>query len=534
MYFEHFGLSQPPFKIVPNHEFYYSGGSRADILNKLVYAITCNDGLFIKIVGEPGTGKTMLAHMLEINQPAELEIYKIPGLSFQKSETPWVIAAAMGLNLGKLNYERAVLVLQQHLARKQRQGRKVSLFIDEAQTVTAAALDEIYRFASPENEPFKVMQVVMFGQPELDSLLNQPQLRHLKDQVTHAFTLKHLDLEETGDYLLFRMRTAGYRGPQVFSRKSLKLIYMASKGSIRRINILADKGLLAAYLANKHLVDSEQVGVALKESWFEPPKTGFLPRIYLALFLLSLLLTAALWLMKWQAGNARPVSEIPTTVLSARPVVPPPAPDAKEPAKVEQPMLSMPLAVVVSSVQAEVVESSPSAVKETPVTVGKRGGANKVEKVHGDILIPASAKKKPAIAHDSDSNNKKDEEKVTSSPPSSGMSPSGENALQSRLEKSLEWLRKQDDGHFTVQLAIASPDHAIAEMQRINVKSQIKPDQLAVYRTFVDGKPTVSIVSGIYPTMREAREAVASLPPLLLEYSPLIRSFKGIRTEISK
>lgn len=533
MYFEHFGLTQPPFKIVPNHEFYYSGGSRADILNKLVYAISCNDGLFIKIVGEPGTGKTMLAHMLEINQPAELEIYKIPGLSFQKSETPWVIAAAMGLNLGKLNYERAVLVLQQHLVRKQRQGRKVSLFIDEAQTLTTAAMDEIYRFASPENEPFKAMQVVMFGQPELDSLLNQPQLRHLKDQVTHAFTLKHLDLEETGDYLLFRMRTAGYRGPQVFSRKSLKLIYMASKGSIRRINILADKALLAAYLANKHLVDREQVEVALRESWFEPSKAGFLPRIYLALFLFSVLLTAALWLLKWQVGNTRLVAEIPAAASSPKPFVPPSVPDTKEEAKAEQQLPSVPLAVMVSSVQTEVVESLPSAVKESTMVAGKRG-ADKVEKARGDILIPASAKKKPAVAYDVGGSNKNGEEKMISFPPPTGISVGGENALQIRLEKSLEWLRKQDDGHFTVQLAIASPEHAIAEMQRINAKSQIKPDQLAAYRTFVDGKPTISIVSGIYPTMREAREAVASLPPLLLEYSPLIRSFRGIRTEINK
>ncbi|MBS4095208.1 MAG: AAA family ATPase [Sulfuricella sp.] len=533
MYFEHFGLTQPPFKIVPNHEFYYSGGSRADILDKLVYAVTCNDGLLIKIVGEPGTGKTMLAHMLEVNVPAEVEIYKVPSLALKKNEIPWVLADNMGLNLGKLSYDRAALVLQQHLVRKQRQGRKVLLFIDEAQALTSTVLEEVYRLSTAENEPFKLFQVAMFGQPELDALLNQPQLRNFRDQVTHCFSLKHLGKEESGDYLLFRMRTAGYRGPQVFSKSALKRIFSASKGSIRRINILADKALLAAFLDNTHLVNNVQVDVALRESWFEPAKVGPIPRVYLGLLLGSILLTVFLWLLKWQA-TAKPAPETPITPLSAsRDASPPVLSKAGEKEGVVNAPASPPaqpteiaaLANGVSSVAASDVPAAPPPAAE----IARQEKGDKVVKSSEDVLVPALVKNKPVAGHGAVGAGKKSPEKG----PRPSTSLATTTALEASLQTSMEWLRKQDESQFTVQLAITPPEHALDEMQRIYSKSQLKPDQIAVYRTLADGKLMIGIVSGAYPSIREAREAVAHLPPSLLEYSPLLRTFKGIRKEIN-
>lgn len=521
MYFEHFGLNQPPFKIVPNQEFYYSGGSRADILNKLVYAITCNDGLLIKIVGEPGTGKTMLAHMLEISLPPELQVVKIPSPALREKGIPWIVADAMGLNLGKLPYERAVLVLQQHLARRQSQGRKVSLFVDESQTLTAGVLEELYRLASPGNVSFKLVQVVLFGQPELDVLINQPQLRNFREQITHNFLLTHLNKTEVGDYLLFRLRVAGYRGPQVFSKNALKQVYNASGGSIRRINILADKALLAAFLDNTHLVGSEQIEVALRESWFEPVKSGYLPKkSYLILLLGSVLLTMILWLLKWQTASAPAtpptIAVAPVTVAPISPV----AVVAGNERKVEPSLRAL-------------QEPLPAAVAPT-ATMPDLPQPN--SKTQGDTLVPATQKRKPSGGGEPENAGKKKAgaERILPAQTPQSTPPMTENSLQSRLDKSSEWLRKQDDSLYTVQLAITSPELALAEIQRIHAKSPLKAEMVAAYRTIADGKPMINIVSGVYPSMREAREAVASLPPQLLEYSPLIRTFKGIRTELSR
>ncbi len=521
MYFEHFGLNQPPFKIVPNQEFYYSGGSRADILNKLVYAITCNDGLLIKIVGEPGTGKTMLAHMLEISLPPELQVVKIPSPALREKGIPWIVADAMGLNLGKLPYERASLVLQQHLARRQSQGRKVSLFVDESQTLTAGVLEEIYRLASPGNVSFKLMQVVLFGQPELDELINQPKLRNFREQITHNFLLTHLNKTEVGDYLLFRMRVAGYRGPQVFSKNALKQVYSASRGSIRRINILADKALLAAFLDNTHLIGNEQIEVALRESWFEPLKPSYLPKkSYLILLLGSVLLTTILWLLKWQTAGA-PVTPATVAVAPATPVAP-----------ISQ------VAVVAdneSKVDTSKARQEPPPAAAVPTTTTP-DSPPLTGKTQGDTLVPATQKKKPNIASEPESAGKKKAgaEKISPAQTPQSTQPVTENSLQSRLDKSSEWLRKQDDSFYTVQLAITSPELAAAEIQRIHAKSPLKAEMVAAYRTTADGKPMINIVSGVYPSMREAREAVASLPPQLLEYSPLIRTFKGVRAELSR
>lgn len=533
MYFEHFGLTQPPFKIVPNHEFYYSGGSRADILSKLVYAITCNDGLLIKIVGEPGTGKTMLAHMLEMGLPPELEVHKIPSLALHENGVPWAIADAMGLNLGKLDYGRAVLVLQQHLTRIQNQGRKVSLFIDEAQTLTAAVLEEIYHFASPENEPFKLVQVVLFGQTELDLLLNQPQLRNIRDQVTHSFSLKHLGREEVGDYLIFRMRTAGYRGPQVFSKEALKLIFHASKGSIRRINILADKALLAAFLDNTHLVKRDQVNVALRESWFEPVKFSSLPQGYLALLAGSVILTVFLWGVKWWVGDVpAPEKKIAAASVKATGVH---RESNGKTAGTDVIAQLVPAEPAASSARVSVSQPAVAQKVAPSPDVAKRDGVGGgIVKGQEELQSQELVKKKSSVSSAADGGSMKNSlEKIPRSLTPTDAS-SGEIALQNRLEKSLEWLKKQDDGHLTIQLAIASPEQALSEIQRIHSRSQLKPDQVAAYRTLADGKPIISIVSGVYSTMREAREAVASLPPQLLEYSPMVRTFKGIRNEINK
>src|SRR5437773_10047492 len=111
-----------------------------------------------------------------------------------------------------------------------------------------------------------MLQIVLFGQPELDAVLAQPSLRQLRDRITHSFRTRPLPAPEVVKYLDFRMRAAGYRGPQAFAPRAARLLASASNGLTRRINILADKALLSAYSETSHSVTERHVKAAVADS----------------------------------------------------------------------------------------------------------------------------------------------------------------------------------------------------------------------------------------------------------------------------
>ena len=268
MYYPHFGLKEPPFKITPNTDFFFSGGNRGAVLDALVYAITSGEGI-VKVVGEVGSGKTMLCRMLQTILPEKIESIYLANPSVAPEDVLHAIAFELQLKLPK-NADRLKVMqtLQAHLLNRHAEGKQVVIFVEEAQGMPLATLEEIRLLSNLETKQDKLLQIVLFGQPELDGNLNQPHIRQLRERITHSFHLGPLQTKDIGEYLIFRLRAAGYFGPPIFTDSAVKKLSSAAQGLVRRVNILAEKSLLAAYADNVHQVTIKHVNAAIQDSEF--------------------------------------------------------------------------------------------------------------------------------------------------------------------------------------------------------------------------------------------------------------------------
>ena len=268
MYEGHFGLSKPPFKITPDPEFFFPGGNRGTILGALVYAISRGEGI-VKVVGEVGSGKTMLCRMLERELPAECDIVYLANPRLGADEILYAIAFELGVEVALGDNKLEVLhALQQYLLDKHAHGRRVIVFIEEAQGTPVETLEEIRMLSNLETSQDKLLQIVLFGQPELDHKLDRHEIRQLRERITHGFYLEPFGLTEVRDYINLRLRASGHRGGDLFDRRALKLLAQRSRGLLRRINVLADKALLAAFATNESAVGARHVRLAAKDSEF--------------------------------------------------------------------------------------------------------------------------------------------------------------------------------------------------------------------------------------------------------------------------
>ena len=272
MYYTHFGLTQPPFKITPDTDFFYAGGSRGAVLDALIYAVTQGEGI-VKVSGEVGSGKTMLCRMLQDRLPSSVETIYLANPNVAPEDILFAIALELHLpvtrEMGRLEVGQAV---QAHLLARHAEHKRVVLFVEEAQGMPLATLEEIRLLTNLETRHDKLLQIVLFGQPELDVNLGQRQIRQLRERITHSFTLQPLNAAEIREYLMFRLRAAGYRGPDLFGRAAVRLIARASSGLTRRINIIADKAMLAAFAANTHDIAPKLVRAAVDDSEFNSAK----------------------------------------------------------------------------------------------------------------------------------------------------------------------------------------------------------------------------------------------------------------------
>ena len=318
MYLDHFGLNQPPFKITPNTEFFYTGGNRGAILDALLYAITHGEGI-VKVTGEIGSGKTMLCRMLESLLPDNVEAIYLANPSLNRDEVFHAIAGELGIATEGKRAGEILRQLQDCLIEKHAATKQVVLLVEEAQAMPLDTLEEIRLLSNLETAHHKLLQIVLFGQPELDEHLALPQMRQLKERITHGFKVPPLDQKDIPEYLMFRLRAAGYHGPDIFSAGAIKLIAAASQGITRRINVLADKSLLAAFAENTHNILPKHVKAAVKDSEFTLPLTALpLKNIGFAVALVGLGIALG---AGWQQLGSAP-----------RKIDPPAAPSAAKPA----------------------------------------------------------------------------------------------------------------------------------------------------------------------------------------------------------
>lgn len=330
MYLEHFGLNEPPFKITPATDFFFSGDNRGEILDALVYAIAESEGI-IKITGEVGSGKTMLCRMLLERLPRQMETIYLANPSLSREEMLYAIADGLGLNLEGQRVNVIMQTLQNLLAQKSAEGKRIVVLVDEAHAMPLDTLEELRLLYNLQLGNSKLLQIVLFGQPELNSKLDQPNMRQLKDRIVHHFNMMPLSRKVVISYLLFRLRAAGYRGPNIFSPAAVKLIGAASNGLMRRVNILADKALLAAFIENTHHIEARHVKAAIHDSELSPRRLWHGHRTMAAsgIALFAMLLVGTGWFLGGRSSDkldSQKPGNTETKRIAALPSAPTPVP----------------------------------------------------------------------------------------------------------------------------------------------------------------------------------------------------------------
>jgi MSHA biogenesis protein MshM len=244
-YLKHFGLRELPFGITPDTSYFFACRSIQEALNTLLIAVANGEG-FIKITGEVGTGKTLLCRkFLSTLGPNWVSAY-IPNPNLEPRVILLALADELGLS-GAIERHRLEKDLTQRLLDIARQGKRVVLCMDEAQAMPLPTLETVRLLTNLETEKRKLMQVILFGQPELDRKLASESVRQLRQRITFQYTLNALARHEVAAYVAHRLTIAGHSGPPLFAEAALKAIHLASRGVPRLVNILAHKSLLLAY-----------------------------------------------------------------------------------------------------------------------------------------------------------------------------------------------------------------------------------------------------------------------------------------------
>lgn len=247
VYLDHFGLTELPFGITPDTSFTVLTRAHQEALNTLLVALSGGEG-FIKITGEVGTGKTLLCRRLLQSLPGEVISAYLPNPYLAPRTLLLALAEEIGLAVDAASDDYHLLqsvnrALLSHAAN----GRQVVVCIDEAQAMPLETLESLRLLSNLETEKRKLLQIVLFGQPELDRKLAEPSVRQLLQRIAFHYRLSTLSRDEIATYLAHRLRVAGYRGGDVFGARTVRCLQRASRGTPRLLNILAHKAMLAAY-----------------------------------------------------------------------------------------------------------------------------------------------------------------------------------------------------------------------------------------------------------------------------------------------
>ena len=264
-YLKHFGLRELPFGITPDTSYFFACRSIQEALNTLLIAVSNGEG-FIKITGEVGTGKTLLCRkFLSTLGPGWVSAY-IPNPNVEPRMMVLALADELGVIADLVEPHRLEKDLTQRLLDIARQRKRVVLCMDETQAMPLATLETVRLLTNLETEKRKLMQVVLFGQPELDRKLASESVRQLRQRITFQYTLKALGRGEVFDYVAHRLTIAGYSGPALFSDAALKAIHTASRGVPRLVNILAHKALLLTYGEGLRRAERKHVRLAIEDT----------------------------------------------------------------------------------------------------------------------------------------------------------------------------------------------------------------------------------------------------------------------------
>ena len=472
MYLEHFGLREAPFRITPHTEFFFSGANRGATLEALLYAITAGEGM-VKVTGEVGSGKTMLCRVLMERLPATVETIYLAVPSLTRDEMLAAIAEDLGIDTAGANTTKLIRSLQEKLIEIHSTGQQVVALIDEAHAMPLATLEEIRLLSNLETGTDKLLQIVLFGQPELDKHLDLEHMRQLKERITHSFTLAPLPPREVKDYVNFRLRAAGYHGPDLFGPEALRIITEASEGLTRRINIFADKTLLAAFAAGTHTVTADHARAAVTDTQIVLTRRESPRRLAVAATLGMALGVVIGFVLAHVVGAPSSAPAIAAEPPSAKPAAAP---------------TPLPAAIPVAATATIHAATAPQAAAASP-----------------------SSAVKPAAT------------------------PESVRSIASRMAAGRELLADASTPRYAVQLLVADPrERDFLENYLSEAGRAVKDERLFVVPAGSPEVPRLGVLIGAFGERGEASTVLASLPENLKLFRPYVRSLEGVREDVRR
>ena len=471
MYLEHFGLTEPPFKITPVTDFFFPGANRAEILDALLYAITDSEGI-IKVTGEVGSGKTMLCRMLLERHPEKVETVYLANPSLTREEMLYAIADGLNLDLEGQRVNIILQTLQNHLELKLAQGKRVVILVDEAHAMPLETMEELRLLYNLQVGNHKLLHIVLFGQPELNDKLSQPNMRQLKDRIVHHFAMLPLSQNIIETYLQFRMRTAGYRGLSPFSNTAAALIGKASQGLMRRVNILADKAMLAAFIENTYNIEVRHVQAAIRDSELTPPVQAWWQRKNTAIA--GIVTLSATFIIAYAAWSMGDMHAKQSNIVEAIPLV-------TITPKVEPP------AATTAAIEGAPATSQPSAIQ-------KKNDGHEVK-----LLMPPALQTPPPAATQG-------------------------ALLEQRLAAAQAVFPKSPSGSASIQLYYTdnvTPARIEGFLKRADNQGALQ--EIYVLPIKINGRKGFRVLYGIYSSGEKARSGMRQLPQRFLDaFAPTI------------
>ncbi len=258
MYNEYYGLVRAPFEMTPDPSFLYLGEAHREGLATLVYAVNSGKG-FVMLTGEVGTGKTTLLHALL----GQLDSTTNSAFIFNPRLDPMgffrVLFDELGVGPPCESKAEYLLALNHYLIEKLAANERVLLIIDEAQNLSTDMLEEIRLLSNLETPTSKLIQIMLVGQPELQALVDQPELRQLRQRIALRHHLRPFDETEISEYINGRLSKAGYTGSGIFNKKAVRELYRLTEGTPRLINNLCDGALLLGYARQQSTIGAADV-----------------------------------------------------------------------------------------------------------------------------------------------------------------------------------------------------------------------------------------------------------------------------------
>jgi MSHA biogenesis protein MshM len=266
MYHAHFGLRELPFGITPDTSFFFSSPRSQEALNTLLVAARNGEG-FIKITGEVGTGKTLLCRKFMATLGEGFVTAYIPNPYLEPRTLMLALADELEVRQARdVDQHQLLKSITHRLLELARHGQRVLLCLDEAQAIPIESLEALRLLTNLETEKRKLLQIVLFGQPELDRHLQLESIRQLAQRITFSYHLGPLNRDDLDYYVAHRLRVAGFTGARLFSPGAISKLYAASGGVPRLVNIIAHKSLMLSFGQGRQQVSAEHVRAAARDT----------------------------------------------------------------------------------------------------------------------------------------------------------------------------------------------------------------------------------------------------------------------------